>query len=1038
MPDLSANISTIRADGYRYRLYLSTPSETTVLAGTVSATPSEPTKSVTYTNTSGSHSNVNTDMEAEFFRSGVSLGRVRVAAGGATSIVLQIEEVSQGRINIATGDTFLVYENYRLRGKLVADNDTFDKDSRTTYSNQTSQYPPVAIAGGMYANFVDPVTNVITVSFPGASSYTIDPDSSGSKTYLWDVKDGTIIVGSTTTGDITATFPPGKRWVSLTVTDSSNSKTQTIRVAVNAHERTGSNAPIEITGLSRSANLENGWELQFEAAYALSQSTLPDGALICVWAEEWYGTTQASYGSEVSGRSHIKFVGYLVSDSNEANAEATDAAQKRTTFRAISPLAMLAQLPGFSQVVEIATSPANWQQAQLLTTNRMVDYLLRWHTTLHGVHDVLLESDNFDYPAFYIQEQSPLAQVREICDATEARLICDRGGRIKMVRDLSLTTSNLRTAANTTLTLTDADIVGFTFDREHRYAFSQLEARGFNSSSAVSLVTPLFSRAPGRAPAEAPQKTVIERLICIGQTDVNTRAGRRYAKANATYYGLPVPRNVMIELRGGYDVFDLYAEWVKVTLASGYNWRGIAFSNARLQIESITIDYNADDGSSTVRLQCVSETDGETGITYNPPADPTADYTYTAPLLDMPSIEQPIEYPSVLNPFAPDGAVPLVVYAVGTSANEIKRMVAFDYTAGTGTVEDMDASTTTTGDPRWAWSDPYSPDSDYERMYVLTTTGLWKTEDRRITNPVWTLVANNTTIFGSSSDRGYYGEMSINRRGYIIIGGGEKSCAVSFDYGATWTRTAFDNGSTNFADTLTADRFYNGSLTVSYYNSKNGTTNGWVYAIYRPSAFVQTIRLNRNWGVGTWETVKTFTYDDKFALRIQLPYRRAGGVANKNDGNQLIYYASEGFGAAWGAVQKDGTMLFDDETGSGSAIASAYCFRPFNFYTQDGSIVYAATSGGLSTTSVALSESSGTDFLSADIDPGDPLIKGSFTGNGSGNVNGWGSNPNLALFFARAQGLRYTPDGGTTFYNLATSFAFSSGIAYAELGYTGA
>jgi hypothetical protein len=43
--------------------------------------------------------------------------------------------------------------------------------------------------------------------------------TSGASPYLWDVGDGTITVGSTTTEAITATFPEGFRYVELTITD---------------------------------------------------------------------------------------------------------------------------------------------------------------------------------------------------------------------------------------------------------------------------------------------------------------------------------------------------------------------------------------------------------------------------------------------------------------------------------------------------------------------------------------------------------------------------------------------------------------------------------------------------------------------------------------------------------------------------------------------------------------------------------------------------------------------------------------------------
>jgi hypothetical protein len=71
-------------------------------------------------------------------------------------------------------------------------------------------------------------TGIITLdagnSIPMAEGATIT-------TYAWDVEDGTITVGTSSSPSITATFPLGFRYVHLTVTDS-NGKTHTTHVPV--------------------------------------------------------------------------------------------------------------------------------------------------------------------------------------------------------------------------------------------------------------------------------------------------------------------------------------------------------------------------------------------------------------------------------------------------------------------------------------------------------------------------------------------------------------------------------------------------------------------------------------------------------------------------------------------------------------------------------------------------------------------------------------------------------------------------------------
>jgi hypothetical protein len=173
MPNLSSSAQRIRlADGgrYWYRMYLSVVNannRTSVLEGTVSATPSAyPVEQLNYTLTSGSAADARADYEIEVFTSaGVSKGRLRVAAGGATASVIQVNEYGKSRIEVVSGDKFKVYNECRLRDKLVAANAAFDRDSRIAYTNQNNNIAPVINCGNVKVGFVDDATGTATFSF---------------------------------------------------------------------------------------------------------------------------------------------------------------------------------------------------------------------------------------------------------------------------------------------------------------------------------------------------------------------------------------------------------------------------------------------------------------------------------------------------------------------------------------------------------------------------------------------------------------------------------------------------------------------------------------------------------------------------------------------------------------------------------------------------------------------------------------------------------------------------------------------------------
>lgn len=1037
MPDLSSNQTTIRGARHWARVYVSTPPEAEVLRGTVSASVAEPLTSITYTNVSGSASDVEQDMEVEVFRSGVSLGRLRVAPGGATSTVLQVEEISRGRMSIAVSDQIRVYRSWRLRTRLVGMTDALLRDSRVAVGTYTTSYRPVPISGGGYAGFVNG-SNIITVAWSAAASYTVDPDSGGTVTYLWDVDDGTITVGTSTSASITATFPPGFRWVTLTVTDASNSVSATQHIPVWAHERTGANAPQEVFVQSLTADKENGWQCVFETKDGSTQTDLPDGALVYMWEESYYDNTEAAYGSPITGRSHIRFVGYLDEDTSTTDPE-SDEAQQRVEFRAVSPLLRMAQLVGFSQAVERVSSSSSWLEATGLSTSVMMDYIVRWGTTLQVCHDWINASTGYTYPAFYLQANTPFTQLKELVESVDAVLTCDRIGRVLIYQDALISSTSVRNGLATTLTLTEDDLLRISGNRKHWYRYAQLEGRGITAGTTESVTQDVYSRAPGLAPADAPQFTERDRLIIDNQTDLNNRTGHRYARDNSLYYGLPVPENVEIVLKGGYDVFDMLNEWVDLNVGSTYDGRGIGWNinDGRYVITNISVEYNPDDGSKTVTLTLQGETIGYAGVFYRPPEDPSTDLVITPIELDFPHLGFEVTLPTT-DP-APNN-LPVVVYAVGGGANEISRLVNFNYADGTGTAEDMDASNTTTGAPLWAFGDPFVAN----RFFVLTTDGLWKTDDRTATNPTWTQIADNADITGNASHISPYGEMSINRQGFIAVQSGNALC-TSFDYGATWTQTAVDGGSV----TTSSSRDLVFGFAVSPYNNRNASGQGWIYASYAGAANTRKVAINTTWGRGTWTEIDSQSALFSARGEVAVPYTRANGVANRNDSNQrvVVLYKNTGNQPTLRSIRRGGSEDWEFQYTNGSTTdrpsALNFATRVINVLTLNGSYVRVLTDDNF----VSESSIGGSDLedLDAHYWPNEATPH-TTTRVGGGNINGWGSDHRLLLSFGTTNGsavwdqnagsgwLYYTPDAGTTWHDLAAVFGFADDrTQYAEM-----
>mgnify|MGYP000414197735 CR=1 FL=1 len=128
-----------------------------------------------------------------------------------------------------------------------------------------------------------------------------------------------------------------------------------------------------------------------------------------------------------------------------------DADGDQLEFEVISPLARLAQLPGFSKVLISEESPDTWNEVRGLTVKRAIIQLLRHYT--NALHLFDLHFNGFadaDYSAFYLQKSTPYEQVIELADSRDARLTCDRAGRLEVARRLELTPLADRAAITTT------------------------------------------------------------------------------------------------------------------------------------------------------------------------------------------------------------------------------------------------------------------------------------------------------------------------------------------------------------------------------------------------------------------------------------------------------------------------------------------------------------------------------------------------------------------------------------------------------------
>lgn len=629
MPDVTTHANRLRGH-YSYTGYLSAPEETEVVEGTLLATPSFPTLTASYSVDSGDDADIEEGMEIEVARAGALVGRLRVAAGGATSSVLQINEVSRNRIPMQAGDILRVLRSFRVRDKLVAANATFDKDSRIAYVAQNSLVAPLANDGGHYADVWR--DSSVEVPFYGSLSKAIDNTSDDANiTHAWTVF-GPETHTSTDTDPAFELTQPGTYWVRHVATDE-NGAAQVKRSVVVLDDNP---IPCRITG-GIGATLTDPWRTQIRALAGSGIERVPHGQMVLYHEDEWLGGEFGSVGNRIPHRSRVKVIGYINKRSMRYDWESGE-----LVFDIVSPLARLSNLPGFSQALQQVTSPVNWQQyEESLFTNSLLVYLLRWHTTYAELFDVVLPAYELAYPSWFVNAQAPVRQLEEVAQAMDADVRSDRTGTIMIRQNLNLMGASRRDAAATTYHLTDADILEVEeASQEDEYPISQLTGLGFAGDAPLMAIS--------GSPAEGSGFETVDRMIVSRQGGnelaLNERVGRHWQFRNKLKDGLPVWR-LVLRLRGSYDFFDpAYDEWLLVTLSRTVADYELSITAERFWLESVEIEHSFEaDAAGTetpvkyVRVTLWGETDGDPGETQAVTVgNTTPSYDFEEPVVDRP------------------------------------------------------------------------------------------------------------------------------------------------------------------------------------------------------------------------------------------------------------------------------------------------------------------------------------------------------------------------------------------------------------------
>lgn len=530
-----------------------------------------------------------------------------------------------------------------------SDNDTvlMYKDYDIEYSNQNDVLGSFINMGCHYAGFRDAGTG--TVYYTASGTYNLRGDT---LSYQWFFQ-GAVTTGSTlhTPGYI-AYNAPGHYITRLTVT-ATGTAGQTTDVSyreVSIYDRpeNGTKVPIlqwRLDGIDGSRD-QGGHSAKITVWENANETNIVDGALVVLFAEDWYGSTKQSIGGNALNRDSIVFCGYIADGTIEYNWR-----DKAVTFEAVSPTEKMKSLPGLSMYVQSSADPDNepninedipssWAAVLDMDCRRALYYYLRWHSTALMTNDFEFVGTDQKIKYFDPDSASLYDIINNFIETTlVGSFVCDRQGKFwTEVNVKAIDNATGTTATNFELQKSDW-MNPISIEEKNTNDLYYLEMGGFVYSGAnTGTSTPLLACAPGDNLDIEGDSDMLEGLALSSQSQLNTLVGNVFAYRNSRY------PTVDIEMAGNYRIHDIAPqECVPLTTDANDNNRGVVWAGKRFHPVAMALTY---DGRTEALLPTITlheVTQGFPGDTIVIPEEPPDDGDYVPDYdpIDIPIIPPP-------------------------------------------------------------------------------------------------------------------------------------------------------------------------------------------------------------------------------------------------------------------------------------------------------------------------------------------------------------------------------------------------------------
>jgi hypothetical protein len=631
-------------------------------------------------------------------------GRTTLSGINATQIFIPRTSrgVEDGTVNLADNAWITIYNFFPL----VAEPPYIDEDLAVTYKKSVRAFEelrnPIANLGHgcVYAAEVDPATNLITLALNSVTSFATHPGATIASR-LWTVGDGSYQSGTSTSTAPVVTFPVGRRYIKLQVTDS-NSRNCIRRLLVAALPVGGAIRKFKVGSLPREIDGQ-AWE--FEILQDIPTATYLDGFAVCLFVNEYYGDQRTNLG-----QSTVKFSGFHHTGRSSTRRERTHV-KRNTTIRVLDVLQKLATMPTFPQIIEHNPDPMRWEEQDSPNIDSFLVNLWQWQSNASDHADFIWSGVGSTYPFVRLGSdgQNLYDQIDGRALAIGYRMISDSLGVVKIKKDSMLHDS--RDATNT-IDLAENDWIslGWTDQRPTKIHWT----RGYAVLASSTIVDAVMAIAPGEMPSQGTGSRELNEALVTSMTEWCARLGHHHRRDTAEqgYFE--------IELLRGNDIGLEVLDFVRLTMTEETAaHRGLEFTDQRFMIASVNQVFNDDAGAWHVRLRLEKEVFGVPAQPKYPEADTTDDFETDLFPIDSLVIDNTFDLHKGVKDLA----------AFGTDGS-IYRTHTFTRNAASGGPEWDSAASGVSGTPIQVVPDAASPKylgtGSQVNAWVATTTGIYK------------------------------------------------------------------------------------------------------------------------------------------------------------------------------------------------------------------------------------------------------------------------------------------------------------------------